>query len=545
MTEQPMHYDGFMQRWPLTMDKFIDHAARWHPTRELVSRRHDGALHRTTWREVRSTAARLSNALLAHGIQTGDRVGTLAMNSGRHAAAWFGIMGIGAVCHTLNPRFSEDQLRYVVNHGGDRLLIADRQYATAVEKLKQHCPTIERVIFLDDDGPAGWSEFLDGQIDSVRWGNFDENVAAGLCYTSGTTGDPKGVVYTHRSNYLHTMMIIQPDVYAIGANEVLMPIVPMFHANGWGLIFAAAATGCKLVLPGPYLDGASLFDLMEREGATTAAAVPTVWMTLLDHLRATGSRWSTLRRIFVGGAACAENTIRALMEHGIDVRHNWGMTETSPVGTAGLLGPEILRMTADEQLRYRTAQGRLIIGTDLRIVGEDGCELPHDGKSVGAFRVRGHSVVDRYFRAPSSSLDDEGYFDTGDVGTIDEHGVIRITDRSKDVIKSGGEWISSVEIENMATTHPGVRMAAAVGIDHPKWDERPILLVERVEGASVDADEIRDLLKAGLARWALPDAILFVDDIPIGATGKIDKRRLRERYERYYTEQSTPQLTLP
>lgn len=528
-----------MQPWSLTMDKFIDHAARWHGTRHVAYRRPDGKVSRQNWASIRDDAARLSSALGAHGILLGDRVGTLGMNSARHVAAWFGIMGMGAVCHTLNPRFSDEQLVYIINHGGDRVILVDRQYLPLIEKLRPQCPAVEKIIILDEDGEGGWDEFVGGHEAAYDWGRFDENAAAGLCYTSGTTGDPKGVLYTHRSNYLHTLMIIQPDVYAIGTSEVLMPIVPMFHANGWGLIFAAAAVGCKLVLPGSRLDGASLHDLMEEEGVTVAAAVPTVWLALLDHLEASGSELTSLRRIAVGGAACPEAVIRALMDRGIEVRHNWGMTETSPVGTAGTFVPEVQSMLAAEQMRYRLSQGRPVVGTDLRIIGEDGAELPRDGESVGEFQIRGHSVVGRYYLADAPAVDHESFFNTGDVGSIDAYGAMRITDRAKDVIKSGGEWISSVDIENMAMAHPGVRMAAAVGIRHPKWNERPLLLIERAGDIDVDAASIRDLLAERLARWALPDAILFVDAVPIGATGKIDKKALRMRYANFY-EGSNP-----
>ncbi|MBB6123704.1 long-chain fatty acid--CoA ligase [Sphingobium subterraneum] len=534
MQEEAVPPVGTMQAWSLTIDRFIDHAARWHGERKVVSRGFDGDITSMSWADIRRKAARLSNALAAHGIVLGDRVGTLAMNSGRHIAAWFGIMGMGAICHTLNPRFSDEQLLYIINHGGDRIILTDRQYWPVLERLLPQCPAVEKVVVLDGDGGDGWDAFLADHDDNVLWGEFDENVAAGLCYTSGTTGDPKGVLYTHRSNSLHTLMIMQPDVYAIGANEVLMPIVPMFHANGWGLIFAAAAVGCKLVLPGARLDGASLHELMEQEGVTVAAAVPTVWLTLLGHLRETRQSLSTLRRISVGGAACSEAIFRGLMDHGIEVRHNWGMTETSPVGTGGVLLPEIQQMSDEEQMRFRLSQGRPIIGTDLRIVDEDGKELPRDGVAIGEFQIRGHSIAGRYYRTDRSALDKDGFFSTGDVGTIDGYGTMRITDRSKDVIKSGGEWISSVDIENMALAHPGVKMAAAIGVSHPKWNERPLLLVERSGEGDVTAEDIRDMLAARLARWAVPDAIEFVDEIPLGATGKIDKKVLRARYAGYY-----------
>ncbi|WP_313803204.1 long-chain fatty acid--CoA ligase [Sphingobium sp.] len=526
-----------MQSWPLTVDRFIDHAARWHADVPIASRNHEGAITHMSWEGVRRDASRLSHALAAHGIMPGDRIGTLAMNGVRHVAAWFGIMGMGAICHTLNPRFSDEQLSYIINHAADRLIFIDRQFLPLVDRLRSQCPVIERVVVLDGDGGGGWERFLNGHGEDYPWGRFDENSGSGLCYTSGTTGAPKGVLYTHRSNYLHTMMILQPDSFNLGAGDIVMPVVPMFHANGWGLIFAAAAVGAKLVLPGSRLDGASLHDLIEREGVTVTAGVPTVWLSLLAYLKDTGKRPGKLKRVFVGGAACSEAIIRAFDQYCVEVQHVWGMTELSPVGTSGRPTPEVQALSHDEQIPYRLAQGRSMIGVDLRIVDEQGKELPRDGKSVGAIQIRGHSVVGRYYRSDAPALDADGFFDTGDVGTIDAHGYMRITDRAKDVIKSGGEWISSVDIEINAMNHPGVELAAAIGVLHPKWNERPLLLLKRSVNSDVTEEEIRELLSNRLARWAVPDAILFVDDIPLGATGKIDKKPLRARYRDYYGKQ--------
>ncbi|MBW8296359.1 MAG: long-chain fatty acid--CoA ligase [Sphingopyxis sp.] len=523
-----------MQSWSLTTDKFIDHAARWHGHIPVVSRNHEGQVSGTTWQHIRSDAARLSNALAARGIRPGDRVATLAMNGAEHVAAWFGIMGMGAICHTLNPRFSDEQLVYIINHATDRIIFADRQFVPLIERLRAACSSIEQVVVLDEAGPDGWASFLDGYGDRYLWGQFDENIGAGLCYTSGTTGLPKGVLYTQRSNYLHTLMIIQPDSFDLGAKDVILPAVPMFHANGWGLVFAAAAVGAKLVLPGSRVDGASLYDLIEREGVTASAGVPTVWLGLLGYLEKSGKKLGALKRVYVGGAACSEALIRAFARHGVEVQHLWGMTEISPVGTSGRPRPDVEAMPFEDQIPYRLAQGRSMIGVDLRIADDGGRELPRDGKSVGAIQIRGHSVVERYFRAGDIAVNGDGFFDTGDVGTIDEQGYMRITDRAKDVIKSGGEWISSVDIENSAMSHPGVELAAAIGVPHPKWNERPLLLVKLADTADVSASGIQNLLSEKLARWAVPDAIIFVDEIPIGATGKIDKKLLRATYSSHY-----------
>ncbi|TNE37843.1 MAG: fatty-acid--CoA ligase [Sphingomonadales bacterium] len=525
-----------MQAWPLTVNKFIEHAARWHGSRTVVSRAFDGSINRMSWADIHRHAAHLSNALVAYGIGQGDRVATLAMNSGRHVAAWYGIMGMGAICHTLNPRLSVEQLVYIINHAADRIVFVDRQFMPLIEQLQPQCPSLQTAIILDEDGQGCWDAFVDGQSDSFDWGAFDENSGAGLCYTSGTTGNPKGVLYTHRSNYLHTMMALQPDALGIGVREVIMPVVPMFHANGWSIPFAASAAGCKMVMPGAHLDGQSLHDLIEKESVTLVAGVPTVWFGLLEYVRKNGKEFTSLKRLFVGGAACAESLIRDFADYGVDVVHTWGMTELSPIGTVGRLTPEVLDLADDEQLGYRMAQGRPLLGIDMRVADENGQELSRDGATIGAIQVRGQAIVGRYFRAEEIALNDDGFFDTGDVGTIDARGYMRITDRAKDVIKSGGEWISSVDLENAAMSHPGVQLAAAVGIAHPKWNERPLLLVKRKAGNDVTEEDIHDVLARKLARLAIPDAILFTDDIPLGATGKIDKKRIRADYKDFYVE---------
>jgi fatty-acyl-CoA synthase len=518
-----------MQHWPLTMDKILHHADRWHGAGEIVSRTPTGQHDRTSWGALRTEAARVSNGLMSGGVQIGDRVATLAMNGSRHLSAWFGIMNMGAVCHTLNPRLSDDQLAYVIDHAGDRVIFADHGFSDVLERVIPRCPSVERVVWLDGEGEDGWDHWMRGHSTECVWGGFSEDSPAGLCYTSGTTGRPKGVVYTHRSNYLHTLMILQPDVFNISARTNLLLAVPMFHANAWGLCFAAAAAGSKLVLPGPRLDGATLYEMLESEAITLTAGVPTVWQTLLQFLDENGLRLSTLKRVLVGGARCPEMLIRAFAGHGVEVQHNWGMTETSPLGTAGMPTAAIARMDAEARTRNKLTQGRPPLGVDLAIVDGEGTALPHDGQHVGHVRVRGHSVIERYYRSEATALDAAGYFDTGDIGMIDRDGYLSLTDRAKDAIKSGGEWISSAEIEGVALNHPDVAMAAALAVPHPKWGERPILIVQLKEGCAEDAPGIHAVLEKGLAKWAVPDEIRFCEHIPINGTGKMDKNSLRRQ----------------
>ncbi|TQV78935.1 long-chain-fatty-acid--CoA ligase [Exilibacterium tricleocarpae] len=517
-----------MQAWPLTVDRFIDHAARWYGNHEIVSRLADGAVVRTSWAELLLQAKRVSNALLASGIKPGDRVGTLAMNSAHHLACWYGIMGIGAVCHTLNPRLSDEQLTYIINHAEDRLIFADKDFTEIVARLLPSCPAVEKVVSIDDT--ESWEGFTSGHSVDVVWGMFDEQAAAGLCYTSGTTGDPKGVLYSHRSNYLHTMMTIQPNAMNLGIGDVIMPVVPMFHANAWGLAFAAPAVGSKLVLPGARLDGASLYELMENEGVTVTAGVPTVWQNLLQYISEHGLQLSSLKRVLVGGAACPRNVFDDFNALGVEVVHAWGMTELSPLGTCGTMDNEISTLPRAEQMQYRVKQGRVLMGIDIRIVDDKGAELPRDGKTSGFLQVRGHSVVAAYYKKDGSVLDADGFFDTGDIATIDPRGFMRITDRAKDVIKSGGEWISSVDMENTVMSHPGIELAAVIGVPHPKWDERPLLIVKRHPGQSVTAADLQAHIARSAAKWEVPDAVLFVDHIPLTATGKLDKKHLRGQY---------------
>ncbi|HZL01443.1 MAG TPA: long-chain-fatty-acid--CoA ligase [Caulobacteraceae bacterium] len=536
--------DGLMQDWPLTVDKILDHAAAWHGGREVVSRSVEGPIVRATYGEIRDRAKRLSNALLGMGIEPGDRVATLAWNSGRHMEAWYAIMGIGAVCHTLNPRLFADQLCYIINHAEDRVIFTDSTFLPVLIEYRDRMPRVERFIVLADEGRMN-DVALKGALSSEAlieasgpdcvWGGFDEQTACGLCYTSGTTGNPKGVLYSHRSNFLHTLVTLQRDVMGLSVQDTVLMVVPMFHANAWGLAFSCPAVGAKLVMPGPKMDGASILELIETEKVTFSAAVPTVWQMLLQHLRSSGEKLTTLKRVVIGGSAVPEAIIRAFHDdYGVEVVHAWGMTETSPLGTLSTPTPEIAALSFDDQMPYKLKQGRPPAGVELRLVDDAGAPIAHDGESYGRLRIKGPFIARGYFRSEGGDiLDQDGFFDTGDVATIDEEGYMRITDRAKDVIKSGGEWISSIEIENIAAGHPKALLAAVIGVPHPKWDERPLLLVALKAGETADAAEFIAFLDGKIARWWMPDDVLFVDDIPLGATGKIDKKLIRERLAGY------------
>ncbi len=534
---------GLMQDWPLTVDKILDHAKNWHGHREVVSRSVEGPIVRTTYADIHGRAKRVSNALLAWGVKPGDRIATLAWNTGRHIEAWYGIMGIGAICHTLNPRLFPEQLIYIINHAEDRIIFVDLTFVPLLEAVLPHCPCVERVIVLTDEWtmPAtrlpkaeGYEQVLSEASEDVTWGGFDEQTACGLCYTSGTTGNPKGVLYSHRSNFIHTLMGMQATVLGPTPKEVILPVVPMFHANAWGIAFAGPAAGAKLVLPGAKMDGASIYELLETEGVTFSAAVPTVWQGLFDHMRSGGLKLSTLKRVVIGGSAVPESLIRGFHDDfGVEVIHAWGMTETSPIGTVASLTPELLAMTYDEQMKWRLKQGTPPLGVELALKNYAGQDVVRDGHTYGRLMVKGPTVAGAYFKDDTPILDNEGYFDTGDVSTVDDHGFMQITDRAKDVIKSGGEWISSIEIENIAVGHPRVELAAVIGVPHPKWDERPLLVLKLKPGEPQDRQEHLDFLAGKIAKWWMPDDVVFVDGIPLGATGKIDKKLVREQLKDY------------
>ena len=534
---------GLMQDWPLTVDKILDHAKNWHGHREVVTRSVEGPIVRTSYAEIHGRAKRVSNALLGWGVKPGDRIATLAWNTGKHIEAWYGIMGIGAVCHTLNPRLFPEQLIYIINHAEDRMIFVDLTFVPLLEAILPHCPKVERVIVMTDEWtmPATqlpraecYEAILSEASEEVTWGDFPEQTACGLCYTSGTTGNPKGVLYSHRSNFIHTLLGLQTSVLGATPAEVILPVVPMFHANAWGIAFAGPAAGSKLVMPGAKMDGASIYELIVSEGVTFSAAVPTVWQGLLAHLRENKLQIPTVKRVLIGGSAVPESLIRAFHdEFGIEVLQGWGMTETSPIGTLSNMTPETLALPYDEQMKYRVKQGTPPLGVELKLKNYAGQDMPHDGHTYGRLMIKGPTIAGGYFRSDESILDAEGFFDTGDVSTIDEMGFMQITDRAKDVIKSGGEWISSIDIENIAVGHPKVELAAVIGAAHPKWDERPVLLVKLKPGQTQDKQEHLDFLVGKIAKWWMPDDVVFVDDIPLGATGKVDKKLIRERMKDY------------
>ncbi len=535
---------GLMQDWPLTVDRILDHAKNWHGHREVVTRSVEGPIVRTTYGEIHDRAKRVSGALLDWGVQPGDRIATLAWNTARHIEAWYGVMGIGAVCHTLNPRLFPEQLIYIINHAEDRIVFVDLTFVPLLEAILPHCPSVERVVVMTEASAmpaetklpraACYETVLDEASTDVVWGGFEETTACGLCYTSGTTGNPKGVLYSHRSNFIHTLLGLQTTVLGPTPSEVVLPVVPMFHANAWGIAFAGPASGCKLVMPGAKMDGESIYELLESEGVTFSAAVPTVWQGLLGHMRQNNLKLSTVKRVLIGGSAVPESLIRAFHDdYGVEVLQGWGMTETSPIGTLSNMTPETLAMPYDEQMKYRIKQGTPPLGVELKLKNYAGQEMPHDGHTYGRLMIKGPTIASAYFRSDESILDAEGYFDTGDVSTIDELGFMQITDRAKDVIKSGGEWISSIEIENIAVGHPKVELAAVIGAAHPKWDERPVLVIKLKPGESEDKQEHLDFLVGKIAKWWMPDDVVFADDIPLGATGKIDKKLVRERMKDY------------
>jgi fatty-acyl-CoA synthase len=534
---------GLMQDWPLRLHRIIDHAARHHPGREVVSRSVEGATHRTRYAEVRARALRLAQRLAREGVRPGDRVATLAWNTWRHLEAWFGISGAGAIYHTVNPRLFPDQIAWILNHAESRLALADLSFVPLLEKLAGRLPHVERYVVLTDAahmpdtplrGAIPYEEWIAEADGDFAWAGVEENAACGLCYTSGTTGDPKGVLYSHRALVLLALMALQPDVFGMSVRDRVAPAASMFHANAWVVPYAAAMCGAALVLPGPRLDGASLHALFEEERATVSAGVPTVWAMLLQHLEATGGRFSTLERLLVGGTACPRSLIEAYGDRfGVRIVHAWGMTEMSPIGTCGGgTKPELAGLGAEAALDLRAKQGYPPFTVDMKITDDDGRALPWDGATFGRLKVAGPGVVKGYFRADNARvLDEEGFFDTGDVATIDAHGIMQITDRAKDVIKSGGEWISSVAIENLAAGHPGVAEAAVVAVPHPKWDERPLLVGVPKLGAAPTREDLLAFLEGKVAKWWMPDDVAFVEELPHTATGKVEKKALREMFK--------------
>ena len=531
-----------MQFESLNVIRILQHAARWHAEVEVVTDSVEGGVHRTNYASVYARAGKLANALKKLGVTAQDRVATMAWNTWRHLECWYAISGSGAICHTLNPRLFADQVDFIVNHAGDRLLFVDTTFLPVIENVIDRLPTLEGIVLLTDKEhmPASskidiplycYEELIADESDTFDWPDLDEQSIAALCYTSGTTGEPKGVAYTHRSNLMHAFIATGADLFDITAADSFLMIVPMFHANSWGLSFSLPMAGVKLVMTGPKMDGASVCALINNERCTKSGAVPTVWTGLLGHLDAENLSIPTLKETVIGGSAVPQSMIeRFEKDYDVDVIHAWGMTELSPLGTLNRPLPFMAEMDADERMKYRVKQGRVPFGIDMKIVDEEGTTLPHDGVAFGRLLVRGHWVIDRYFRAEESALDKDGWFDTGDIATIDEHGFMQITDRAKDLIKSGGEWISSVDIENCAMAHPDLEIAACIGVPDEKWEERPLLIAVKKAGREPSKDSVLDLIADSFAKWQVPDDVVFIEEMPLTATGKIDKKPLRERY---------------
>ncbi|WP_315760528.1 long-chain fatty acid--CoA ligase [Sphingomonas sp. Y38-1Y] len=524
---------GSMQEFELRVPRLVEHAEREYPTREIVTRWADGSETRTDWATVGRDARRLGQALERLGLQPGDRVATMAMNHGRHLVAWYGVMGMGGILHTINPRLFPDQLAFIANHAEDRVLLYDRAFQPIVDKLKPHWTTIEHYICFDPaPGEEGFEDWIGREDGDYAWVEGPERDPCMLCYTSGTTGNPKGVLYSHRSSLIHAMSEVQPSVFDLSTRAVAMPIVPMFHAVGWGIPFSAPMVGLKFVFS-CVNDPAVLCELMNREKVTHSAGVPTVWFAMFQHMDASGKAPEHLELVTIGGSAAPRSMIERLMKMGIRVNHAWGMTETSPIGTVGARSPDWDELSFEQQVDQVSRQGRAPFGIDMRIVDDEGNVLPRDGVSSGRLMVKGPWVVDQYFEEDLPCTDADGYFDTGDVAVIHPDGTMQITDRAKDVIKSGGEWISSVDLENAAVGCPGVAEAAAIGVHHPRWEERPILLVVVKPGAEVTADAVLAHLSNHVAKWWLPDEVHFVEELPHTATGKLLKTAIRERFRGY------------
>jgi fatty-acyl-CoA synthase len=524
---------GAMQDWPLRVMRLVDHAEREHPEGEIVSAWADGSISRTSWREVAREARQMAQALERLGMRPGDRIATLAMNHSRHLTAWYGACGMGGVLHTINPRLFDDQLEYIANHAEDRVLLYDRVFQPIVDRMKPRWRTIEHYICFDPaEGEEGFPDWIASEDGDYRWFEGDERDPCGLCYTSGTTGNPKGVLYEHRSTVLHTLMSITPDVFDLSRRAVVLPIVPMFHANAWGIPWSTPASGAKLVLSADYRPE-RMCRLFREEGVTHSAGVPTVWLTMIEYVERTGENIGKLKQVTIGGSAAPRAMIKWFRQRGIDIGHAWGMTETSPIGTCRSKPPNWDSLTDQQQLDLVAKQGRAPFGVELRVVDDEDKELPRDGISSGRLQCRGPWVVKRYFKEDHDSIDSGGWFDTGDVAVMHPDGTMQITDRSKDVIKSGGEWISSIDLENAAVGCAGVAEAAAIAIPHPKWDERPLLLIVRAKGSNVTEQDIRDHLAGAVSSWWQPDAIEFVGELPHSATGKLSKKTLRDQYRDY------------
>ena len=530
--------NGLMMDVPMLVSSLLVHAERYHGDTEIVSRMIEGGIHRYTYANAALRARKTAQAIKRLGIKKGERVGTLAWNGYRHFELYYGISGIGAVMHTINPRLIADQVSWIANHAEDQVLFFDISFAPIVEAVAPHCTTVKHWVAMTDRAhmpamknvqPLCYEELIEAESGAYEWPQFDERSALCLCYTSGTTGNPKGVLYSHRSMLLHTYAVPLPDMMNLSGRDVILPVVPMFHVNAWCIPYIGALIGAKLVFPGAKLDGESLCELFESEKVTFSAGVPTVWLGMLQHLQKTGTKPKYLKRMVVGGSACPPALMQTFeRDYGIKFLHAWGMTEMSPMGTICTLKSKHLELSKEEQFKVELKQGRPPFGVDMKIVDAEGRELPRDGKTAGDLLVRGPWIIDRYFKGEQSPLVD-GWFPTGDVANIDPDGYMQITDRSKDVIKSGGEWISSIDVENIAMAHPAVAMAAVIGVHHPKWDERPLLVVVKKPDSQVTREEMLKFFDGKIAKFWMPDDVVFTDALPLGATGKVQKNVLRDR----------------
>ncbi|WP_342360053.1 long-chain-fatty-acid--CoA ligase [Terrarubrum flagellatum] len=543
---------GLMQDWPLRIHRVIDHAAEQHGRQVVVSRSCEGPIHRITYVELRKRSLQVAQRLAREGIKPGDRVATLAWNTWRHLEAWYGIVGCAGVYHTVNPRLFPDQICWIMTHAEDRILMVDLTFVPMLEKFADKLPaSLEKVIILTDDAHMpqtalrnaisyeSWLAEADGDF---AWAEVDENAAAGMCYTSGTTGNPKGVVYSHRSNVLHSLAMCSPDALALGSKRSILPVVPLFHANSWSIAFSAPLAGAKLVMPGPKLDGASVYEMLEMEQVHTTAGVPTVWLMLLQHMEKEGKTLNHLKRVMIGGSAAPRAMIETFeKKYGVEVFHAWGMTEMSPVGSLGIMKAQLGDLDDKALYDVKQKQGFAPFTVEMKITDDAGKRLPWDGKTFGRLKVRGPAVASGYYGGDGGNvLDEEGFFDTGDVSTIDENGYMQITDRSKDVIKSGGEWISSIDLENLAVGHPDVAEAAVIGIHHPKWDERPLLIIVKKPGTEPTKEALLKFMEGKIAKWWMPDDVVFIDQIPHTATGKIQKMELRTIFKDYRLPTASP-----
>jgi fatty-acyl-CoA synthase len=543
---------GLMMDMPLLISELIRHADRHHGSTEIVSRTVEGPIHRYDYREAHARARRLANALKKLGVAMHDRVATLAWNGYRHFEIYYAAAGSGAVIHTINPRLFPDQIAYIANHAGDKVVFFDLTFAPLLEKLAPRLESVRHFIAMTDRAHMPktgipkvlcYEDIVEAEAADFEWPSFDERTAACLCYTSGTTGNPKGALYSHRSTILHAYGAALPDSFGLAARDVVLPVVPMFHVNAWGLPYSAALTGAKIVFPGPQLDGKSVYELFETERVTLSAGVPTVWLGVLNHMKEHKLRFSTLKRTLIGGSACPPAMLRTLeKDYGVEVRHGWGMTEMSPLGTVCRLKAKHEKLDAEAKFAVQDKQGFAIFGVDMRIVDEQGNELPRDGKAFGDLQVRGPWVIREYFKGEGGDplhMDDKsrGWFPTGDVATLDPDGYMQITDRSKDVIKSGGEWISSIDLENIAIAHPAIAEAAVIGVRHPKWDERPIVVAVKRPGQEVSRDELLKFYEGKIAKWWLPEDVVFVNELPHTATGKLSKLTLRQQFRDFRLDQ--------